>query len=66
MFLRLGRTDSAPEYGAFLALQNPFLKWDRKDRQDPMAYLPDLEWRANSRDCFSRTLRPSSRANGLT
>ena len=32
--------------GVFLALQNPFLKWERKDQQVSMSYAPDIEWRA--------------------
>jgi hypothetical protein len=46
VFFRLGETNPPPKCGAFLALQNPFLKWERKDRQVAMAYTPDLEWRA--------------------
>lgn len=47
VFLRLGETNPPPQFGAFLALQNPFLKWERANRQIAMAYTPDLEWRAS-------------------
>jgi hypothetical protein len=46
VFLRLGKPDAKPAYGAFLALQNAFLKWERKDPQVAMTYQPDMEWRA--------------------
>ncbi|MGA2259375.1 MAG: hypothetical protein ABSG53_32270, partial [Thermoguttaceae bacterium] len=46
VFLRLGESAATPKCGAFFVLQNPFLKWQRKERQVAMAYLPDLEWRA--------------------
>jgi hypothetical protein len=46
VFLRLGETNLPSRSGAFLALQNPFLKWERKASQLSMAYAPDLEWRA--------------------
>ena len=46
VFLRLGNPDAKPSYGAFLAIQNPFLKWERKDSQVAMGYQPELEWRA--------------------
>ena len=46
VFLRLGEPNSPPKFGVFLALQNPFLKWERKDGQVAMAYSPDMEWRA--------------------
>jgi hypothetical protein len=46
VFLRLGETNSPPEFGVFLAMQNPFLKWERKDGQMAMAYSPEIEWRA--------------------
>ncbi len=45
-FLRLGEANTSPEFGVFLALQNPFLNWERRDGQIALAYLPDLEWRA--------------------
>ena len=46
VFLRLGDANSPPKYGVFLAMQNPFLKWERKDGQLALAYSPDMEWRA--------------------
>jgi hypothetical protein len=46
VFLRLGETHSPPKYGVFLALQNPFLKWERKGARISLAYAPDMEWRA--------------------
>ena len=46
VFLRLGETNPPPKFGVFLALQNPFLKWERKDQKVSMSYTPDLEWRA--------------------
>jgi len=46
VFLRLGKPDAKPTYGAFLAIQNPFLKWERKEAQVAMTYQPDMEWRA--------------------
>ncbi len=46
VFLRLGQGDSAPDFGACLVLQNPFLKWQRQDARISMSYAPDLEWRA--------------------
>ena len=47
VFLRLGNPAAKPGYGAFLALQNPFLKWEHKETQVAMSYQPDLEWRAD-------------------
>jgi len=47
VFLRLGDTHTPARFGAFLALQNPFLKWERKDTRISMAYTADLEWRAS-------------------
>ena len=47
VFLRLGPTNLPPTHGAFLALQNPFLKWERIGQQAAMSYAPDLEWRAS-------------------
>ncbi len=44
VFLRLGETK--PAFGAFLVLQNPFLKWERQDQQVAMSYALDMEWRA--------------------
>jgi hypothetical protein len=46
VFLRLGEPNPPPKFGAFLALQNPFLNWERKGAQIAMAYAPDMEWRA--------------------
>lgn len=46
VFLRLGPSNAPPAAGMFLALQNPFLKWERHDRVITLAYAPDLEWRA--------------------
>lgn len=46
VFLRLGEPSAPPKFGVFLAIQNPFLKWERKDGQVAMAYSPDMEWRA--------------------
>jgi hypothetical protein len=45
VFLRLGAANSPPKFGVFLALQNLFLKWERKDSQIAMSYAPDMEWR---------------------
>jgi hypothetical protein len=47
VFLRLGETNPPPKSGLFLALQNPFLKWERKEGQVSMTYTPDLDWRAS-------------------
>lgn len=47
VFLRLGQTNPPPKFGAFLALQNPFLKWEHTNSQIAMAYTPDLEWRTS-------------------
>ena len=47
VFLRLGQTNPPPKCGVFLALQNPFLKWERSGPQVAMTYAPDLEWRAS-------------------
>ena len=48
VFLRVadGDADKPPRFGAFLVLQNPFMKWERKDKQISMAYLPEMAWRA--------------------
>jgi len=46
VFLRFGDPAAKPSFGTFLALQNPFLKWEHKDAQVAMSYQPDLEWRA--------------------
>lgn len=46
VFLRLGEPGVPPKFGTFLALQNPFLNWQRKDGLVAMAYTPDMEWRA--------------------
>jgi len=46
VFLRLGSPAATPAYGAFLAVQNPFPKWQRQDAQVALGYQPDLEWRA--------------------
>ena len=46
VFLRLGQANSPPKFGVFLALQNPFLKWERQDGQIAMSYAPDMQWRA--------------------
>jgi hypothetical protein len=46
VFLRFGRSSSPAETGMFLALQNPFLQWDRKDGHVALSYSPDMEWRA--------------------
>ncbi len=47
VFLRLGDTNGPARLGLFFALQNPFLKWERKDRQVALAYAPSLAWRAS-------------------
>ncbi len=46
VFLRLGEVAESKRYGAFFVLQNPFLKWQHKDGQVALGYVPDLEWRA--------------------
>jgi hypothetical protein len=46
VFLRLGEAASPAEHGAFLVMQNPFLKWERTQGQVAMCYVPDLQWRA--------------------
>jgi len=45
-FLRLGEANATPQFGLFLALQNPFLKWEHRDGQVALGYTPDMEWRA--------------------
>lgn len=49
VFLRLadGQAGTEPRFGAFLVLQNPFMKWQRKDKHISMAYLPEMAWRAD-------------------
>ena len=47
VFLRLAETNQAPKLGAFFALQNPFLKWERANHRVAMTYTPDMEWRAS-------------------
>ena len=47
VFLRLGKPDAKPAWSAFLAIQNPFLKWERNDSQIAMGYQPEIEWRAS-------------------
>lgn len=47
VFLRLGQTNPPSRHGVFLALQNPFLKWERLGQQVALSYAPDLEWRAS-------------------
>ena len=47
VFLRLGDPAAKPACGAFLALQNPFLKWEHKGSMVFMSYQPDLDWRAD-------------------
>lgn len=44
VFLRLGPTDAAPQSGAFLVLQNPFLDWSRTDGEIAMAYAAEIDW----------------------
>ncbi len=46
VFLRLGKPDAKATWSAFLAIQNPFLKWQRKDSQIAMGYQPEFEWSA--------------------
>jgi hypothetical protein len=46
VFLRLGGS-APPKSGMFLAIQNPFLKWERKGQQVSVAYAPGMEWRAD-------------------
>jgi len=46
VFLRLGKPDAKPLHGAFLAVQNPFLKWEHKGSQVALGYQPDVEWNA--------------------
>jgi hypothetical protein len=45
VFLRLGKSPESAKYGAFLALQNPFLKWQHNGSHIDMSYAPELEWR---------------------
>lgn len=45
VFLRLGDSGPPPGFGLFLALQNPFLRWERKDQDLSLSYTPDMEWR---------------------
>lgn len=45
VFLRF--EGSAAQGGAFLALQNPFLKWERSGSRVAMSYPPEMEWRAD-------------------
>jgi hypothetical protein len=45
VFLRLGDSGPPPGFGLFLALQNPFLKWERKDQDMSLSYAPEMEWR---------------------
>ena len=47
VFLRLDGPASPEKLGLFLALQNPFLKWNRKDGHVSLAYSPDMQWRAD-------------------
>ena len=47
VFLRLGESNSPPKFGAFLALQNPFLKWERVGQRISLSYTPEMEWRAS-------------------
>jgi len=46
VFLRLGDKGQTPTNGLFLVLQNPFLTWQRKERQVAMSYTADMKWRA--------------------
>ena len=46
VFLRLGKPDAKATWSAFLAIQNPFLKWQRKDSEIAMGYQPEIEWSA--------------------
>lgn len=47
VFLRLGDPAARWPYGAFLALQNPFLEWERGDSRVAMRYQPVMEWRGD-------------------
>ncbi|MHB1035135.1 MAG: hypothetical protein ACYC35_12620 [Pirellulales bacterium] len=47
VFLRFAEPNGSARSGVFLALQNPFLKWERKDGHVAMAYAPEMEWRAD-------------------
>jgi hypothetical protein len=38
-------SESAPGYGMFFALQNPFLQWRREGGAISMAYAPGMEWK---------------------
>ncbi|MBN1422039.1 MAG: hypothetical protein JXP34_24920, partial [Planctomycetes bacterium] len=46
VFLRFAGTGEEGRPGAFLVLQNPFMKWERKDERISMTYAPDMEWKA--------------------
>jgi len=46
VFLRLDKGNNKLASSAFLALQNPFLKWEHKGSQVAMSYQADMEWRA--------------------
>ncbi len=65
VFLRLGETDAPPEFGAFLALQNPFLKWERKGRpgRDGLRAGPGMAARLRA-VCFGPRLPGALRAHG--
>jgi len=46
VYLSLGKAHVKPAWSAFLAIQNPFPKWEREDSQIAMGYQPEIEWRA--------------------
>jgi len=46
VFLRLNETNPPAGFGAFVVLQNPFLKWERQGQQIALSYAPEMDWRA--------------------
>ncbi|MHB0956697.1 MAG: hypothetical protein ACYC0X_09165 [Pirellulaceae bacterium] len=46
VFLRLAEADTTPKCGIFLALQNPFLDWERREENVRMSYAADMKWSA--------------------
>lgn len=44
VFLRLNDTNPPAGFGAFLVLQNPFLKWERKGQHLSLSYAPEMDW----------------------
>lgn len=44
-FLRLtDNKNKLPSYGVFFALQNPFMQWQRDDKDITIKYTPDMDW----------------------